>query len=508
MHNIFNKNIINRMIMVVICLMIIFAKNAGAQHRGDNLSFQGTLGDNGNGVKAQAMAGAYTSVSGDIESIFWNPAGLNGIEDLQISVSANTYNKLWRENQEYRPNRQFVTMSFYLDGMYTPDPANNGKLDYEVFKDDSSYFVSQPTLGQDVYSEDAADWQVEKSGFSLNNISAAYPFSISDQNFVIGAAYGYRYRLLDYDRNQTFLDPHPGTDEYGGHIDRITSPGDSVRIVWSDFERMREGDVQTINIAFSYELNANVMFGAGVNLLSSETDETQSLSRIGYFDLLDGPNSFRYSYDTLNVSSAGVSEFSGTSFNLGAIVEFEHISLGVNVTGPYTITRKWTQQITSGNATDSNTENLTGEDEMKIPLSYAIGVSLMPVESFRLAFDVKQKNYSDAEFLYSQPDSTNRSWVDQTILSFGFDYAAFEFLSIMGGYRHQTEIFVPDGAALKDEGPDISSWSFGLSFRTNFGVFDLAYVTTSMKYYDSYFSNTNYVTESLDRMLFAYTIGL
>jgi opacity protein-like surface antigen len=307
--------------------------------------------------------------------------------------------------------------------------------------------------------------------------------------------------VLDYDRNQTYLDPHPGTDEYGGHIDRITSPGDSVRINWSDFERKRDGEVQSINFTISYEVNTNVMFGAGVNLLSSETDDAQSLSRVGYFDLIDGPNSFRFSYDTLNVSTTGISKFSGTSFDLGAIVEFEHFSLGVNLTSPYTITRKWDYRTT----TDSETENRSGEDEMKVPLSYAIGVSVMPVKSFRLSVDYKQKNYGDNEFVYAQPDSTNRSFIDQTALSFGFEYAAFDFLSILGGYRHQTEIFTPDGAALKDEGPGIHSWSIGLSVRTNFGIFDLAYVTTNMKYYDSYFSNTNYVTETLDRMLLGYT---
>jgi hypothetical protein len=505
MHSSFVNIIFKSILVVALCLLISTSETAIAQHRGDNLAFQGILGENGSGVKSQAMGGAYTSISGDLETIFWNPAGLSGITSLQIAVAANTYNKMWRENQVYRPNRQFVNLSFYLDGLYTPDPANNGILDYEVFKDDTSYFVSTPVLGQDVYSEEAADWQVDKNGFSLNNISAAYPLNVFDQQFVVGASYGNRYHLLDYDRNQTYLDPHPGTDEYGGFVERITSPGDSVRLNWSDFERVRDGAVQSIKFALSYQLNPNYMFGVGVNLLSSETDDQQRLARVGYFDLIDGPNSFRFSYDTLFTSAQGTSEFSGTSFNLGALVEFEHISFGVNITSPYTITRQWNYQTTSGNASGSITEATSGEDKMDVPLSYAVGVSILPVKVFRLAVDFKQKNYGDAEFVYSRPDSTYRSFVDQTELSFGVEYKPFEFLSIMGGYRQQTEVFIPDGAATKDEGPAIESWSVGLSFRTNFGILDLAYVTTSMKYYDSYFSNTNYVTESLDRMLFGYT---
>ena len=504
MHNVLNKNMTVVIILVAFCLLLS-TNNIYAQHRGDNLSFQGIMAENGNGVKSQAMGGAYTSVSGDLEALFWNPAGLIGISSFQFSVAGNTYDQLWRENQEYRPNRQFVTFPFYLDGLYVPDPANNGRLDYEVFQEDSAYFVAEPVLGQDKYGEDAADWQFEKSGFIFNNFSAALPLNIADQQFVIAAAYAYKSHLLDYDRNQTYLDPHPGSDEYNDMIVRITDPGDSVRIHWSDFERIREGNIQSVNFALGYELSQNISLGLGVDFMNSETDDSQRLSRIGYFDLLDGANSFRFSYDTLNVATAGISKFSGTSFNLGAMFNFEHFSFGVNLTSPYTLTRKWNYKTTTGDANGSNTVTTNGQDEMKVPLSYAIGISLRPVESFRISIDLKQNNYGDAEFTYAKPDSFRHGWVDQTVVGFGFEYAPFDFLSILGGYRYQTEVYTPDGAALKDEGPGISSFSFGVSLKTDYGVFDLAYVIRNMKYYDAYYINTNYVTESLSRLYAGYT---
>ncbi len=350
MYKVINKNMTQEIMSMVFCLLL-FAGSGIAQHRGDNLSFQGIMAENGNGVKSQAMGGAYTSVSGDLEALFWNPAGLIGISGIQFSVAGNTYDQVWRENQEYRPNRQFVTLPFYLDGLYVPDPANNGRLDYEVFQEDSAYFVTEPVLGQDKYGEDAADWQYEKSGFIFNNFSAALPLNLADQQFVIAAAYAYKSHLLDYDRNQTYLDPHPGSDEYNDMIVRITDPGDSVRINWSDFERIREGDIQTINFALGYELNQNISLGLGLNFMSSKTNDSQSLSRIGYFDLVDGANSFRFGYDTLNVSVSGKSDFSATSINLGAILQFDHFSLGVNLTSPYTMVRKWNYTTTTSNVT-------------------------------------------------------------------------------------------------------------------------------------------------------------
>ena len=132
-----------------------------AQHRGDNLSFQGLPLQSDIAVKSTAMGGAYTSISGDLNSIYYNPAGLADINEFQISVGANSYSKLWRENQAYRPNRMFWTMAFYLDGLYTPDPANNGIWDYELAQD-STYIVNPPQLGKEPFSEEAADWQYEK----------------------------------------------------------------------------------------------------------------------------------------------------------------------------------------------------------------------------------------------------------------------------------------------------------------------------------------------------------
>jgi len=502
MHKIINIPIKNLIVMLYLALT---ASAVMAQHRGDNLSFQGIMAETGNGVKSQAMGGAFSSVTGDLEALFWNPAGLMGIGNFQFSVSGNTYNQLWRENQEYRPNRQFVTLPFYLDGLYTPDPANNGKLDYEVFQNDSNYYILPPTQGQDKYSESAADWQVEKNGFVFNNLSAAIPVNIADQRFVIGAAYAYKSHLLDYDRNQTYLDPHPGTDEYGGHILRITSPGDSVRMYWSDYERKREGNLQTIHFALSYELTQNLALGLGLNLMSGRTDDFQRLSRIGYFDLVNEANSFRFSYDTLEVSTNGTSDFNGTSFNLGAVLEFEHFNFGFNLTGPYTITRKFDYATTTADLNGSETGAVNGEDRMKVPLSYAFGLSLKPVESFRFSIDFNQNNYGDAEFSYAVPDSFRHGWVDQTALGFGFAYTPFNFLTVLGGYRHMTEVFAPDGAATRDEGPARDSFSLGLSINTNFGIIDLAYVMSSMKYYDAYYSNSNYVTESLSRLLVGYT---
>lgn len=472
-----------------------------AQHRGDNLSFQGFPLNNSIGVKAMALGGAFTSQTGDLNSLFYNPAGLAGINDLQISIGANGYSKLWRENQVYRPNRMFWTMAFYLEGWYIPDPKNNGKWDYELAQD-PNYIVTPPALGLEPFSEAAADWQKKVTDFGLNNIAAAYPITISDHKFVVSAAYS-RNAVLDFDRNDTYLDPHIGYDEYSV-VQRVVN--DTVRFSWSRFTRQREGHVQNFTAGLAYNINEVIKVGFSMNFLNGKTTDFQSLNRVGYFDIAKD-NRFRFSYDTLEVALSGKSKFSALNFNLGALFKLERVSFGVNFFTPYSLTRDWnasTKKIASSGATTA--EN-SAEDKFEIPASVSLGASITPVDQFTISLDYQFSNYSQGAFNLGVADSTNRAWVDQSDLRCGIEYRPFHFLSLLAGYRYMTEIFVPDGAAIKDRGPAATSYSLGASIKLfQMGRLDIAYAMQHLKYYDSYFSNTNYVFESLNNFLVGYTI--
>jgi hypothetical protein len=400
------------------CTLLIFCFTTigYTQHRGDNLAFQGLGIPIGNGVKALAMGGAYTSISGDINSIFWNPAGLASIEGLQLSIGANFYQKMSRENQVYRPNRQFVTMSFILDGLYAPNPAYNGELDHVAFLEDSTYIVNEPLSGKDVYSKEAADWERNNNGSDLNYITAALPFKLADKSFAVSGAYNKKYQVLNYDRNQTHLYPHVGYIGYEGQVDRVTDPAESTRVYWSDYVRERTGDIQSIAGAVAVELTENIKLGLGFNIFSGETDDTQILSRVAYFDLVNN-NQFRFSYDTLGTRTTGISEFSAVSFNIGTILDFERFSLGLKIVSPYTLTRKWEYTTVTFDPINSTTTKSSGEDKMEIPMSFAVGLSFKPVKQFRIALDFESTKYSKSNFTLANQDTTHRNWVDQSILS-------------------------------------------------------------------------------------------
>ncbi len=503
-----NSRKIYQSIVLVTSLFLITNFGIQAQRRGDKLLFQGLDHVNGIGVKAAAMGGVDVANIGDLSSIFGNTAGLAGIKSFQISLSANSFENKWRENQDYRPNRQFANLSFYLDGLYVPNPENNGKWDYDAFFEDSTYIIGDPALGLDPYSEEAALWEKTENDFVFNNIALALPINISDFSFVLSAAFSRQNNILDFDRNTTYLDPHIGSNGYGQIEERVTSAEDTVTVNWYDHTRAKNGDLKQIAFAISSQVSDYLNLGLGVNVLSGESDDFYSLNKVGYFDLIGGANSFRFSYDTLNTSTKGVSKYSGFNLNLGAIVKLNRINIGVRVNAPYTLEREWNYQTVTADTDTSSLTNLQGTDELEVPMTYAFGISFNPIDEFRVGFELEKTNYSKAEFNLANADSSSNDWADQTIIKLGAEYNIYDFITLLAGYRNKTELFVPDGAAIKDRGPNAISYTFGVSLDFDFGRFDFAYETRTMKYFDSYFSNTNYNTQTYTNFLFGYTITL
>lgn len=491
---------------ILILVMIAFCSVSSiAQHRGDNLSFQGLSFKDNVDVKASAMGGAVTAIAGNLSSLFYNPAGLAKIDKIQISVSANQYNRHWRENQNYYANRNFTSLPFYLEGLYVPKIENNGKYDGDLYKDTLGFLISAPKLGYNEYDEEVAQWKNDKNEFGLKNISVAIPFSLGNRKFVAAASY-YKTQINDFDRNDTYLSPMITSYDYETGFKRIVNGVDTLNLKWSRFLRSRYGNMNNIVAGISNEIFENVMIGVGMKIQSGESDDYMSIKRAGDFHLIDAQKFKFYFVDYIKEVS-GTSKFNSTSFNIGAMVSINRIKMGLKVDLPYTLTREWNYVTTEkGIQNTSVTQSL--KDEVKMPATYNFGISFQPVDSFTMAFAFESNPYTKAEFNFGAADSTFRKWSDQNILSFGMEYKMFSFLSIMAGYRSVPEVFIPDGAAIKDRGPISNSYNIGLSVNTFLGCFDIAYEYRSMKYYDSYYSNANYVFERTTNILIGYTYSL
>ncbi|MEZ4746242.1 MAG: outer membrane protein transport protein [Calditrichia bacterium] len=501
----------NKQVFIVLATLLVTV-SLFAQRRGDQLAFQGLATPQDVGVKAMAMGGATTALSGDLGNLFRNPAGLAGITSLQLSIGSISQSRSWQENQEYRPNRIYQTLPFYLEGLYTPEARYNGMWDHELAGtlgfDSVTYEIREPDMGLDPFSDEAADWKQKLSESGLNNVMAAMPFALGGRQLVVAAGYSQNILIDDFDRNDTYLDPHIGFNLYGNPPVGTTT--DTVSFNWHRFLRERDGNVTNINGAVAVQAFKMLELGVAVNVMSAETDDRQLLDKVGYFDLV-GNNKFRFSYDTLTTQTTGKSDFSATRFDLGMLLKFQRFNVGAKIGLPYTIARDW--QLSSTNTTVNNgigtatTTNSSGTDEIDVPATFQLGLSVTPVDNFTFAMDIDIAPYGDADYrMTSQPmDSLFQKWADYRALRFGIEYRATEFLSVMGGYRSLPVTFVPDGAAFDDEGPASDSYSFGASLKLwNLGRIDAAYEWRRLRYHDSYYSNTNYVQESLNNFYLGY----
>ncbi len=487
-------------------MLLLLPVTSEAQHRGDDLSFQGLADKNELGVRATALGNAFTAVPGDLSAIFYNPAGLARLNSITVSVSGNSYSKDWRENQDYRPNRYFVTLPFYLEGLYIPKPEDNGKFDHELAKDTSFiYEVNSPKLGLDPFSEEAADWVKNQNNFALNNIAAAYPFQIGKNKFVAAVSYNERYNIVDYDRNDTYLNPHPGDRRYGD-LSRVNGI-DTMVVNWSRFTRERTGKINSIDAALAYTINETFQLGAAINYQWGSTDDYQNLVRVGSFDLVD-ENRFRFYYQDVYEEVNGTSDLSALSYSVGAIASLNKFTLGVNVQLPYTLKREWSYTRTYRDSISNSTTNSAGTDELNYPLVLNFGINFKPIDNFMLAFDYETAKFSKAEFNLTSTNASALKWVDRNSIRLGIEYSPYDFIAFQAGYKNVPQVFVPDGAAERDRGPEAVSYTFGLSLNLFFGRIDAAYEIRKLTYYDSYFSNTNYVTENYSNILFGFTYSL
>ena len=482
-------------------IISVYCFSSYPQHRGDNLYFQGLNLESASGTRALAMGGAYASISGDVNSLFHNPAGLADINKFQITVSGGNYSKTWRENQNYRPNRYFVTLPFYLEGLYIPDPADNGRWDYAIAQDTSkNYVVNPPELGLDPFSKEAADWIKENNKFTFNNIAIAVPVKIGENNLVFSAGY-YQNIIFDFDRNDTYLDPHLGYDFYGD-IGRVNGL-DTLVVKWSRYLRHRDGKLNNIKGAAAYNFGKYLKFGAGFTYIWGSSDDFNSLDRVGTFDLIR-ENRFRFYYQNVYSETTGTSDFSASKVNAGILGDLGKLKIGINVDFPFTLKRDWSDTEIYSDSTASSSDIRSGTDKIKFPAVFTGGLSFSPSESFTFSLDIEKAPFSKAEFSLATKDTMFRGLVDRTIIRFGAKFNPTDYLSILAGYSDIPQTFVPDGAAFKDKGPSEERFTAGIGLELWFGSFDITYELRRLKYYDSYFSNTNYVYETFSNLRIGY----
>jgi len=203
-------------------------------------------------------------------------------------------------------------------------------------------------------------------------------------------------------------------------------------------------------------------------------------------------------------AKTGTSSYSGRLVNLGLHFQQKHYSIGISVKPSMTLTRTWDREVSSIDSTRKSfpfridsartrTYSESGTDDLKYPLSYTLGIVVMPTDRWTIAFDYDVRNLGDAELTSSASGTTTHPWVSKkAALRIGAEFRADDMLALRGGYREDMQAFSPDGAAISDEPARGGIYSFGAGITLGNILVDVAYEYSLLKYHDIYQSNVNY----------------
>ena len=263
----------------MMCVTSVYAQGNGA-----DLGFQGLGQISPLSVRGLATGNAYAAKSGEIESIYFNPAGLNGIEEFQISFSAKaTETTLW-ENKMWGDQESTPMLSMILDYRFEIDPGQYGVTDDSLWLLMDIEDIGIPEQGVYHYERSAASWIEERSKrLPLNAISAVLPITLFEQDIVLGGSFSRQYNVDDYDRNDSHTDPFLAHRPYMHYT--FDNSDDTAHVVWSQFTRSRQGVVNSLRFALGYSPGEVIQLGLGVNSLSGDTEDELVLDKIADLDL-------------------------------------------------------------------------------------------------------------------------------------------------------------------------------------------------------------------------------
>lgn len=223
----------------------------------------------------------------------------------------------------------------------------------------------------EAYSEDTdyPDYDTDayqSSHFSLNFVSAAFPLAVGNRNLV--AALAYRQVIDFYYKYEDDF----GTEE-------------------------RTGGVYAITPAVGLQLTPTLLIGTSVNIFTGTATYTEE----------DDFDDYETEYS-----------FSGTNFNIGAMLDVESFRFGIVYKTPF----------------DLNQEVSEFEEETNfgMPKMIGLGVSYYATENLLLAMDYEMRSYSESEVEYVDEDrSVDANWEDINQFRVGLEYLQVSGTSIL-----------------------------------------------------------------------------
>jgi long-subunit fatty acid transport protein len=437
-------------------------------------------------VISRGMGGITLSLNNDASMMFANPAGLQSLEGIQVSLGGIQQYRRLNQTQQWFVNQNYAMLPMLMAGLTRDLPYPDSA--HLATTAGIRVLTAQDTV-QRPFDGIGSDWDYKKDESIPLQAFIAVPFSVGGFKFAAGIG-AQEYALANYYfQNNNVLAP-----DFGSPRDTLlyrpssTDIERATHVYWSQHIRNRVGSIYGYGGALSMEVDEKLSFGVSAMFLDGSTNDHEWITSRGvlYF-YTNYLGLYQYQY---NVTSTGTSEYKGSEFTFSGRYKQKNFTFGIAVKPPMTITRdyNYTRRIDTSGVLMSS-ENIKGTDEMKLPVRGTLGVGIALRENLSMGVEYEYLPYSTSK--YTSSSDSSQPWLDSYSFKVGFEYVANSWLAVRAGYNKLAEIFETKGNYT--EGTPISSavYSCGIGLTYESIRLNIAYEYQKIQYEDKWLTNYN-----------------
>ena len=469
------------------------ASGAFAQPAAAPLGIQGLDRFTVSGVRSRGMGGTATASVNDASALFSNPAGLSRLAGFELRAGGLLGSTKNAQTQVWTPMRPLPGLSVLFEGLtgnVTP-PQDTTLPPWDRL--------------QVPYDNITPNWETSSSSAQMLSLVAAAPFSFEGVDLAAGVGFAQVINLDQYYQNNNSMTPYLGQQRPDPGL--ITDPIDTLHVQWYQYVRAREGGVYGITPGVSIAPIPELRLGGSVTFLTGSSDDSEQRVERGHISIeIETSTPQNFLLDTVRYyqQKTGTSKYSGTAFTFGLLFQQKRYGIGFTVRPPMTLTRAWSRQVTSLDTTRNTApirvDSLTtrsyaesGEDYVRYPWSYSLGLVLTPTDSWTIAFDYELRQLGDVQWTSTTGTAVAQPWVNtKGMIRLGLEYRASDAVAVRAGFREDLQAFSPDGSAIIGEPARGSVYSVGAGFTVENIMLEAVYEYARLRYEDVYQSNVNY----------------
>ncbi|MGD1045977.1 MAG: hypothetical protein ABR936_11750 [Bacteroidota bacterium] len=490
------KNIIK--ILLLMCLYVSISFQAAfAQAYNTSLTMQGLNRTTDASAASRGLGGITLTIKNDIGVMFNNPAVLQSIDGIRISVGGYRQYRTSNQTQMWFPSASYPNFSLLMAGLtdtLTLPTIPQSVYDSLVIKF-PSYTPSAIDTIQRQFDDVKPNWENKKNENFPMQLSIAVPLSIGERNFTVGVGYVEYANMNSYYQNNNLLFPDPGVLYPQPFIRPSTdADGSALPVMWYRIITERTGSIYGYGGALSASLASKLSIGISALLIKGST--TDYSTRIGRGLLLFHRSYFALRQDTWKTSTtlSGTSDYSGQEFTFSGLYEGGNVTLGVAIKPPTTIKRNFSGSLqvvsvdSTGTLVTVNTPTKSS-DEIKLPWRGSIGLGIAFRSNASVKVEYEYLPYANAQ--YSSLSVPSNPWLDSYKFKAGFEYLPMEWLTVRCGYTKQTDVFASQNSYMPQDPVSSEAYSGGIGIKFLDAQLDLAYEYANVSYEDMWTTNVN-----------------